>query len=351
MSVTRVNDKTGEEEERVTSCFVLGWNNPQTLFIEHAKILCECHVTCACGIVQHVQLSKSVWYSCSKLSCRVKWLHQAVHSLQAHLLWADYTTAFALLEDFKEFLLLCYPSLEVKLIKVRDDKGDSKWVIVCCANYSRVEGRSVKPACLVFDGTYCFEVLLKKIKVGSWRESLPHHREICDYLDTFLENSGYLICLSIVNFKTKFDETVRFEPKHLRVWSHPISRYDSEECSLRLKPSNERLPGMSPRATCSNCRLLYRSLSTIKKRTLKASPFHKEKWTEPSSNRPLKYLSPASQVKRTTKSSEQRRYVCFSLSYHVDVHVRDKKSVVLWLISAHLHEYALEGTENSTAGR
>ena len=237
----------------------------------------------------------------------------ALAALEAHLMRADYKKAFVLLEDVWTFLLRCYPSLEVKLVRVSDVEGDSKWVVVCCEKYSRVEGNPVKPARLVFveDGTYCFEVLLKKVKVGSWIDSLPPHREICDYFDTFLENSGYLICPGIINFQAEFRETVRFKPKHLRVWSHPFSRYDSEECSLWLKPSNERLPGQSPLMnTCPKCRLLYRSLTAIKKRSLEASPHHKQKWTEPSSNRPLKYLSPASQAKRVTKNSDQRRCVC-----------------------------------------
>ena len=130
----------------------------------------------------------------------------ALAALEAHLMRADYKKAFVLLEDVRTFLLRCYPSLEVKLVRVSDVEGDSKWVVVCCEKYSRVEGNPVKPARLVFveDGTYCFEVLLKKVKVGSWIDSLPPHREICDYLDTFLENSGYLICLVLSIFRPSF---------------------------------------------------------------------------------------------------------------------------------------------------
>ena len=195
---------------------------------------------------------------------------------------------------------------------VKDD-GDSAWVVVCCRKYLCIDGRPVKPARLLFDthGMYCFEVLLKKIKVGCWMESLPPHREIGDYLETFLKHSGYIICPGLVNFETEFGVTVRFKPKHLRVWSNPITRYDSEECSLWLRPSNHHLPDQSPLInTCSNCRLLHRSLTAIKKRALETSPHHREKWTEPTSNRPFKYLSPTSQVKRVMKSSEQRRCVC-----------------------------------------
>ena len=45
---------------------------------------------------------------------------------------------------------------------------------------------------------------------------------------------------------------------------------------------------------------------------LEASPGHKERWTDPSSNRPVKYLSPASQMKCTVKCNEKLRKVRLS---------------------------------------
>lgn len=236
----------------------------------------------------------------------------AVLALKAHLSRSSYSKPLASLEDVQEMLGRCYPSLNVELVKVCTDEGDGRWVIVCSANYTLVEGRPVNPARMVFNngGTYTFEVMLKSIKSGSWKESHPPHADICDLLNTLLANSGYCLCPGIRNFDNEFGETVRFQPKHLRVWTHPHSRYDSEECVLWLKPSNLRLPADSSlRNTCPACRLLYRSLVAIRGRALEASPDHKEKWSDPSSNWPLKYLSPASQAKRTVKGSEQRRKV------------------------------------------
>lgn len=74
----------------------------------------------------------------------------ALSALEAHLLWANYTTAFVSLEDVKAFLLHCYPSLELKLVKVSDDEGDSSWVIVCSAKYLWVEESPVRPARFLF---------------------------------------------------------------------------------------------------------------------------------------------------------------------------------------------------------
>ena len=152
-----------------------------------------------------------------------------------------------------------------------------------------------------------------KSNSGSWKDSLPPHRTICDLLSTLLANSGYVLCPGIRDFTGEFSETVRFKPKHLRVWTQQVSRHDSEECTLWLKPSNQKLPPGSPlKNTCQSCRLLHRSLVAIRGRALEASPGHKERWTDPSSNRPVKYLSPASQMKRTVKCNEKLRKVRLS---------------------------------------
>ena len=136
--------------------------------------------------------------------------NEALTVVQAHLLRNNYTsTALASLADVQLFLQNCYPSLEVTLVK--EDDRDSAWVVVCCRKYVCIEGRPVKPARLVFGthGMYCFKVLLKNVKVGCWIQSLPPHREICDYLETFLEHSGYITCPGlVVNFETEFGETV-----------------------------------------------------------------------------------------------------------------------------------------------
>ena len=47
----------------------------------------------------------------------------ALAALEAHLMRADYKKAFVLLEDVRTFLLRCYPSLEVKLVRVSDVEG------------------------------------------------------------------------------------------------------------------------------------------------------------------------------------------------------------------------------------
>ena len=133
-----------------------------------------------------------------------------VWALKAHLSRTTYAKCLTSLEDIKKFLMQCYPTLEVKEVEVSDDEGTGNWVIVCTPYYSCVEGRPINPARMVFssDGTYCLEVMMKSVNSGSWKDSLPPHRTICDLLSTLLANSGYVLCPGIRDFTGEFSETV-----------------------------------------------------------------------------------------------------------------------------------------------
>ena len=129
-----------------------------------------------------------------------------------------------------------------------------------------------------------FEVLMHNVNSGSWLDSSPPHNSICNTLSTLLASSGYILCPGIRDFRSEFSEPVRFSPKHLCVWTQ-VSRYDTEECSMWIKPNNKKIPaGSVLMNTCKACQLLYRSLVGC---AFEASPGHKNKWAHPSSNSPL----------------------------------------------------------------
>ena len=215
----------------------------------------------------------------------------------------------------------CYPGLKVGEVELsRNEGGEKRWIIICSAKYVEVEGSSigpVKPARMVFsdDGNFSFEVLLKCITSGTWLSSKPPHTEITMQLDTLLANSKFILCPGIREYEKEFGECVRFQSKNLRVWTLPHQRHDSCQCLLWHKPSNVQLGADSPLFDlCINCKTLYHDLQAIKKRALASSPFHKEKWTEASSNRPLKYLSPASQGKKLAKKGKEVKQLQKALS-------------------------------------
>ena len=234
-------------------------------------------------------------------------------ALLAHLAKSHYSKVLTSLSDVQEFIQRCYPNLESEMINISSEQGYESWVIVLSGKYVTLVGSClgpIKPARMVFNetGRYNVEVLLTAVSTGSWKESVPPHKEICSELDSFLAHSGYVICPGIVNYDVEFKETIRFQSKNLRVWSHPVTRYDSATCLLWFKPSNVRIPAVSPLFNvCPNCKALHTQLAAIKQRAIDNSPGHKDKWTDPSSNRPLKYLSPASQAQRVAKGGDERR--------------------------------------------
>ena len=274
----------------------------------------------------------------------------ALVALKAHVARADYPKPLRTLEDVQSYLESCYPSLERSVIK--DDDGQT-WTVVCCAK-ATIIGHGVgpiKPARVVFEmcGSYAFQVLLKPVKIGEWQRQEPGiSAELKEMLDSMLANSEFLLCPGIREYEKTF-HVIRFESKNLRDWKTPFQRHDSSNCSLWHKPSNLKIGVTSPLFNCcSSCKLLYHDLDVIKKRIESASPEHKEKWLDVSSNRPLKYLSPASRITRMTKSSQDRRNLrksLFKKDHPLDVSLDDEQHDEMSMLVAAIEEKGQEELE------
>ena len=234
----------------------------------------------------------------------------AVGALRVHLMKSSYSAPLNTSEDVLKLLKECYPTLDVQVAKV--EGYDGKWVIVCCAFYAQAYGGSsgpVKPARMVFheEGHFMFEVLAHILHKGQWKGASTPYVYIMNMLDTLLANSGYLLCPGIANYSDHFAKSIRFRPKNVREWGHPTFRYDAHSCILWHKPNNSRISSDSPLFNaCSPCKSLFNELNVVKKRADATSPSTKEKRTEPSSNRPFKYLSPNSQTARLSKNVKER---------------------------------------------
>ena len=240
----------------------------------------------------------------------------ALSRLKAHLSKTDYSERLKSLEDVKRFLQSCYPSLEHSTMETSDaEDKKTKWIEVRSANTVVLQESDVgpvKPARLVLalDGTYTFQVMLKTVKTGDWKfsDEFPRPTELMGILDSMLANSGYVLCPGVRDYQAQFGEHVRFRTKSLREWNVPLARYDSSNCLLWHKPSNIKQPTSSAVFDCClNCKTLLHDLTILKKRADSTSPGHKEKWLDTSSNRPFKYLSPASQKERLTRLSQEKR--------------------------------------------
>ena len=116
----------------------------------------------------------------------------ALAALKTHLAKPVYSEQLSSLDSVRMFAVTCYPSSEVKIVRISDDPEaeDSRWVTVCTTKLSQVEGGSglVNAARVVFDskGDYSLEVLLKSIRAGSWKASEDPHTEISGILDMLL---------------------------------------------------------------------------------------------------------------------------------------------------------------------
>ena len=135
---------------------------------------------------------------------------EARSALLAHLAKSQYSKPFSTLFDVKEFVERCYPSLDVEMVNIGNEKeGDAgRWIIVLSGKYVTLLGSCLgpmKPAHMVFNesGQYSIEVLLTAVNTGSWKESVPPHSDICSRMDSFL--------LILANYDRDFKEIIRFQ--------------------------------------------------------------------------------------------------------------------------------------------
>ena len=209
------------------------------------------------------------------------------------------------LDNVRKFLESRYPTLEVQLVELNEGDAE-KWIIVCCVRFSSGgEYGPIKPARMTFhhQGHFTFDVMKHIVAEGLWQSCEAPYSSITSKLDTLLANSGYLLCPGISNYPERYGSVIRFNSKNLRVWGHPHNRYDAQDCQLLHKPNNSHVTPDSPLYNaCSACKYLCNGLNAIKQRAESAPPSIHEQWTAPSSNRPLKYLSPNSQAQRLAKN-------------------------------------------------
>jgi len=63
---------------------------------------------------------------------------------------------------------------------------------------------------MIFDneGEYSFEVPLKSIQAGSWKESEPPHKAVSGILYTLLLSSGNVLCSGIRDYNSQYGEAI-----------------------------------------------------------------------------------------------------------------------------------------------
>lgn len=106
-----------------------------------------------------------------------------------------------------------------------------------------------------------------------------------------------------------FRKDIRYDPSNVHIVTETFKRIESIRCKrwfpiAKNAPLEEKSAEM---VKCSGCKKLVHDLERSRKRASTTSPRRKQKRLLPSSHSPKKYLSPASQQKRTSIDKCERR--------------------------------------------
>ena len=146
------------------------------------------------------------------------------------------------------------------------------------------------------------QVLLKTIDEGTLSTVTDFHylcQGFCHHLTSFVQEDEY----------QNFRKDIRYNPSNVHIVTETFKRIESTPCKrwftiAKNAPFEEKSAEM---VKCSGCKKLIHDLERSRKRASTTSTRRKQKRLLPSSHFPKKYLSPASQQKRTSMDKCERR--------------------------------------------
>lgn len=155
-------------------------------------------------------------------------------------------------------------------------------------------------------GDYDFQVLM----ISKSKGTLKEFHEYKDLLDIVSCSGGYKFCPGFHDaaYEAYFD-VIRYDPKGVRRTTQPIARIDSNSCLLwhKLARNASIFEKDMESVMCSSCKRLRNILEQQVKRISSRSPSKKVARVQPSSNYPLKFLSPKS-VEKKQKIHQERTH-------------------------------------------
>lgn len=155
------------------------------------------------------------------------------------------------------------------------------------------------------DGSFDFQVLLRSKQAGTM-ETVDQFLSVCEMMANV--KSEYKFCPGIdpCEYETKYFSKIRYDVKNIRRVDSPFSRIDSCNCLLyhKLAKNASIIEKGLECVPCSACKRLVSDLNQRLK-TAVTSPA-RVKRQQPSSNCPLKYMSPSSQKKRKEYTQRER---------------------------------------------
>ena len=153
---------------------------------------------------------------------------------------------------------------------------------------------------------YSLQVLLHTIESGEV-ESVDHFMKLCDKISDY---STYKFCpgFDYDLYMEKYHSKIRYHPSQIQITTSPFKRVQSSHCTMwhKLPKNATKAQKSSLSVLCSTCKRLRGQLDRALQRCTSYSPRRKIKRQQPSSNYPLKYMSPASLKKRKSNTQQER---------------------------------------------
>lgn len=127
-------------------------------------------------------------------------------------------------------------------------------------------------------------------------------------------STDHVICPGLPGYKDKYT-VLGYHPSHVRILETcHIQRYDHEHCPIWHVPSgtfskrDRILQNM-----CKQCKYLQNGVVRLATKACEVDPAERESWTDPSSNRPLAYMSAADREERYRKLRQERNQMLVKL--------------------------------------
>ena len=127
-------------------------------------------------------------------------------------------------------------------------------------------------------------------------------------------SSDHVICPGLSGYKDKY-AVLGYHPSHVRILETAhLKRYDHEHCPIWHVPSGtfskrDRIV----QNMCKQCKYLQNSVVRLATKACEVDPAERESWTDPSSNRPLAYMSAADREERYRKLRQERNQMLVKL--------------------------------------
>ncbi len=197
--------------------------------------------------------------------------------------------------------------LRVRLLKT-EGNGVLKWLEVSQkASYIDPTVGPVDVARILLSSNgLCKLQLLFPYCTTVFTKFMPINQEEADKLLGELSTT-HVLCPGLPDYQDKH-AVLGYHPTHVRVLETlSVRRYDHEKCPVWHIPSNLfSKSGHLLHNMCKHCRSLQGNLVRQATKACEIDPQERESWTDPSSHRPLAFMSPADKEERYRKLRQER---------------------------------------------